>query len=265
VTSEDRLVITGDEAGELRLFAFDLEGRELWRAGNGRAWRRQYPGARSSAAISEGRVYHQNAHGRLACFDAETGHELWAVALLDRFEGRNITWGLSECPLVDERAVYATAGGSKALLVALDKRSGEEIWRSQPLRDRDQSEFESAGYASPILVRFDGRRLLIGCSLRHLFCADADTGAIQWTVDRPTAHSVLAMMPVLVGDAVFTTAPHGRPGTLYRLVPASATGNRVGVADAWTAPLDTCQGGVVHVDGRRRDGARAAPVEKRVL
>src|SRR5690606_2282420 len=118
--------------------------------------------------------------------------ELWAVSLLERFEGRNITWGLSECVLVDERAVYATAGGSRALLVAFDKRSGEEIWRSKPFRDPDKNQFESAGYASPILVRYGDRRLLIGTSQRHLFCADANTGAIQWTVPRPTTYSVLA-------------------------------------------------------------------------
>jgi len=52
VISGGRLFITGDSAGELRLFVLDLEGRELWRATNGLPWTRDYPGARSSASIS---------------------------------------------------------------------------------------------------------------------------------------------------------------------------------------------------------------------
>lgn len=251
VISGNRLFITGDQDGELIVRALDLQGREQWRTSNGRAWSREYPGARSSVAYSDGRVYHQNAHGRLACFEARSGKELWAVPLLEQFEGANITWGLSECPLVDERAVYATAGGNRALLVAMDKRTGQVLWQSEPLRDSEgERAVESASYVSPILVRFGGKRLLIGCSLRHLYCADADTGAIQWTVRRPTSYSVLAMMPVLAGDGVFMAAPHGLPGRLYRLVPPTHAGAPVGVTEAWSTRLDTCQGGVVEVAGR---------------
>jgi outer membrane protein assembly factor BamB len=251
IISNGRLFITGDHEGELHLFAFDLAGRELWRTKNGMAWSRDYPGARSSVAYSDGRVYHQNAHGRLACFEAATGRELWAVSLLERFDGGNITWGLSECPLVDEKAVYATAGGSKALVVAFDKRTGELLWQSESLRAADGDRaVENASYVSPILVKFAGKRLLIGCSLKHLYCVDADTGKLQWTVPRPTRYGVLAMMPVLVGDAVFITATHGPPGQLYRLIAPEQPGGLVGVAPDWTTELDTCQGGVVLVDGK---------------
>lgn len=251
IINGNRLFITGDHDGELQVRALDLQGREQWRTTNGRAWSREYPGARSSVAYSDGRIYHQNAHGRLACFEASSGKEVWAVPLLERFEGENITWGLSECPLVDDRAVYATVGGDRALLAALDKRTGQVLWQSEPLRDSEgERAVETASYVSPILVRFAGKRLLIGCSLRHLYCADADTGAIQWTVRRPTTYSVLAMMPVLAGDGVFMAAPHGLPGRLYRLVPPTQTGGPVGVTEAWSTRLDTCQGGVVAVAGR---------------
>ncbi|HUR56420.1 MAG TPA: PQQ-binding-like beta-propeller repeat protein, partial [Opitutaceae bacterium] len=198
-----------------------------------------------------GRLYHENAHGRVACLDAASGQELWSVDLLARFRGDNITWGLSECLLVDERAVYATAGGRDALLVALDRLTGEVLWRSPPLFDAPEKEsLENAGYASPILVRFAGRRLIIGCSLRHLYCADAETGEIQWTRHRPTSYGVIAMMPVLVGNGVFVTAPFGPPGRLYRLVAPARPGETFGAEEAWSTGLDTAQGGVVHVNGR---------------
>jgi hypothetical protein len=90
-----RLFITGDVGDDLVIFAFDREGKPLWQAKNGKSWQGQFPGARACCAFSEGRLYNCNAHGRVACLEAATGKELWAVEILDRFEGRNITWALS--------------------------------------------------------------------------------------------------------------------------------------------------------------------------
>jgi outer membrane protein assembly factor BamB len=176
---------------------------------------------------------------------------VWTVNVLERFKGENITWGLSECLLVDDRAVYVTPGGRDALIVALDKRNGEVLWRSEARLDAGTSgPAEAAGYAAPIMVRFGGRRLIVGCSAKTVFCVDADTGAIQWKRPRPTSYSVLAMSPVLVGDAVFMSAPFGPPGALHRLVAPRKAGDPVGVEEGWTAALDTAQGGVVYADGR---------------
>ena len=246
-----RLFITGDVTEDLQVFALDLSGRLSWRATNGLSWKEQYPGARASVTYSAGHLYHLNAHGRLACFEAETGRERWVVNLLERFGGKNITWGLSECVLVDDQAVYATAGGREALLVSLDKQTGRVRWQSEPLFDTaGERELESSGYASPLFVELAGRRLLLGCSLRHLVCTDADTGRIQWVQRMPTAYSVLAMMPVLVGNGVFVTAPHGKGGRLFELLAPAGLGEAVGVKELWSTHLDSLQGGVVHLDGR---------------
>ena len=247
VISDGRLVITGDVGDRLMLTALDLNGRKLWSAANGASWKGPYPGARASATLQDKRIFHQNAHGRLVCLDGKTGLELWAVDVLRQFGGTNITWGLSECLLADERAVYVTAGGSEALVVALDKTNGTVLWKSPPLYDTTgERKLESAGYVSPILVKFGGRRLLIGASQRYLYCVDADTGTRQWSRPMPTAYSVLAMVPTLVGDAVFMTAPHGIGGRLWRLTP----GITIGAEEIWRTELDTCQGGVVYRDGK---------------
>lgn len=248
VISGGRLVITGDFDDHLALLAFDLTGRPLWRATNGASWRTPYPGARASATFSGGRLYHENAHGRVACFDPANGREIWAVDVLKEFGGSNITWGMSECLLVDERAVFVTAGGREALVVALNKTNGGVLWKSGPLYDSaGEKPLENASYVSPILLQFGARRLIIGASLRHLYCVDADTGALQWTQPIRTAYSVLAMMPALVGNAVFMTAPHGQGGRLWSLKEAS---DKVSSEELWHTVLDTCQGSVVYRDGK---------------
>ena len=251
VIANGRFFITGDADEELHIFAFDLDGRSLWRATNGLGWKEPYPGARSSVTYSGGRIYHQNAHGRLACYDAATGGEIWASRLLEQFGGKEIMWGLSECVLVNGDNVYATVGGSEALLVALDKSTGQLRWKSQPLLESEGGGApERASYASPILVEFGGRQLLIGCSLRHLVCLDAQDGKLQWTRPMPTTHSVLALMPVLVGDAVFVTAPHGQGGALFELKSPAEPDGPVGAKELWRTRLDSLQGCVVHLDGK---------------
>lgn len=259
VIAGGRVILAGDFGAEARILAFDLQGKPLWSSANGRAWQKEYPGARASVTCNGGRVFHLNAHGRLAVFDARDGREVWAVDLAARFRTRGLTWGLSECVVVDERTVYATAGGRDALMVALDKSDGGVRWRSEPLFDAEgDNEPESPGYASPILVRFAGRRLLIGCSLRYLFCVDADSGKLQWTRRRPTSYGVQAMMPVLAADGVFMSAPYGPSGRLYRLLAPARPGEAVGVDDGWSTRLDACQGGVVRV-GNRMYGAFYTP------
>lgn len=247
-----RIYITGDVGDELRLFCLDAaNGRQLWQVSSGRSWQEQYPGARATPTYSRGRVYLQNAHGEVRCFEAGSGRELWKAGLLEKFGGSNITWGMSECLLVDDRAVYATAGGRDALVVALDKNTGSVIWKSEPLLDSEgEKRVENASYVSPILVRHGERRLLIGCSLRHLYCVDADSGALQWTRRMPTSYSVLAMMPVLAGDGVFMTAPHGKPGVMVRLVAPNEAGGKYSFEEVWETRLDTCQGSVVLHEGK---------------
>lgn len=225
---DDRIYITGDVGEEVHLFALDLSGKQVWTATNGAAWKDPYPGARSTITFSDGKLYHQNAQGQVTAFNT-AGKQLWSVDLLKTFDGANITWGMSECLLVDDRAVYTTAGGKGALVVALDKHTGKTLWKTP-------GNGESASYVSPTLVEIAGRKLIVGCSSRSIYCVDAATGQLQWTKPMPTAYSVIALPPAVIGDAVFMTAPHGKGGRLWKL----ASGEEI-----WSTTLDTCQGGVV--------------------
>ncbi len=237
----ERLYITGDVGDDLIVFAFDRNGKEQWRANNGKAWKRSFPGARAACTFSQGRIYNLNAHGRLACLDAASGDEVWTVNILERFEGKNITWALSECVLVDGPRVIVTPGGKKALMAALDKTNGSTIWTTPPLAD------DKATHSPPILFHHAGRRIIANCSSAHGFGVDADTGALLWTVPLKNRFGTNISPPIYDSGRIFYVTPYGEHGRAYRLV-----ANEKGIAanHAWTnLSLDTVTGSGVLVDG----------------
>jgi outer membrane protein assembly factor BamB len=236
----ERLYITGDVGNDLVIYAFDRDGNIQWKVKNGQFWKGPYPGARACCAYSEGRLYHMNAHGRVACLDAASGDELWAVDIMERFAAKNITWALSECLLVDGPRLIVTPGGRKALMAALDKRTGRTIWTTEPLGD------DQTSHSSPILFRFAGRRLIANCSSAHGFGVDADTGELLWTVPLKNPHGVNTATPIYGSGRVYYVTPYAENGRAYRLL----TGDQGISADhVWTHPLDTVTGGGVLVDG----------------
>lgn len=249
IISGGRIWITGDFGDELRILCLDLSGRIIWTARNGRSWTGPYPGARASCALLAGRVYHRNAHGRVVCLDARTGSEIWAVDTEKRFGGRAITWGISECLLVDGDRVFVTAGGTKALVAALDAKTGRTLWATRPLEapgEEGGSVAERTSYASSVLCERGDQRLLVGTSLRHHFAVDARAGRLLFTRPLPTRHSVIAMTPVPLEDGYFVTAPDTEAGGRFRLL---GRGGDLRVERVWASALDTCHGGAVLVDG----------------
>lgn len=236
----ERLYITGDASEKLAIYAFNLDGTPCWKSANGRYWRTPYGGARACVAYSEEKLYHMNAHGRVACLDAATGREIWAVNILDRFEGKNIRWAVSECLLVDGPRVIVTPGGKKALMAALDKQTGETVWSTKPLGD------DVVSHCSPILFRANGHRQIANCSSAHGFGVDADTGKLLWTVPVKNKYGTNIATPMYNSGRVFFMTPYDSLGRQYELV---SDGPNVTAPLTWKSFIDAVTGCAVLVDG----------------
>jgi outer membrane protein assembly factor BamB len=75
--------------------------------------------------------------GRLVCLNFKDGKVLWQKSLIEDFGGTPPMWNFRESPLVDGDRVICTPGASNAMLVALNKISGEVIWRATGQTDCD--------------------------------------------------------------------------------------------------------------------------------
>ena len=234
-----QLIITGDVGDELIVFALDPDGQLLWQAPNGTSWTGSYPGARASCCYADGRLYHLNAHGRLACLDATDGRLLWAVDICERFEAKNITWALSESLLVDGSQVIVTPGGARALMAALDKNTGDTVWATPPLPK------ERTSHSSPVLFELRGRRVLANCSsAARVWRRRRRRGLCCGRCHSRTSSVSTRRHPSMARATVFYVTPYAEEGRLYRL---RDDGQGFVPEQVWQSSLDTVTGSGVLV------------------
>jgi outer membrane protein assembly factor BamB len=174
------------EGGERVLCLEQATGKILWQHQYPCRYQISYPsGPRATPTLSDGRVYTVGAMGDLFCLDASSGNVLWAKNYVRDFGTKINPWGMASAPLLDgERVILLVGGADGACVVALDRISGKEIWRSLDAED--------PGYSSPILIETGGTRQLIVWNSLGVYSLDPATGKVYWSHPYETkmAHSV---------------------------------------------------------------------------
>jgi len=127
-----KLYTLGARAGTEYVMAFDeATGKKVWEVAHGRRFGNDRgDGPRGTPTVSDGTVYAYGASGDLSAHDAATGKQIWTVNVLQKFGGSNITWGLSESPLVLQDRIIVNAGGRGASVVALNRKDGSVLWQT---------------------------------------------------------------------------------------------------------------------------------------
>ena len=169
--------------------AFDVAtGKEAWATAHGGAFRNDRgDGPRGTPTVDGDRVYALGGDGDLSALDARTGKIVWTKNVLKEFGGSNITWGISESPLVLGNKLLVNAGGQGASIVALNKNDGSVIWKSQ--NDR-------AGYSSAIPLTLNGLTQVVFFTGRRAVGLDANDGRLLWEYAKPSNRTANAATPI---------------------------------------------------------------------
>jgi outer membrane protein assembly factor BamB len=200
----------------------------------------QGPGPRGTPTIDGDRLYVLTENGDLACLKAADGTSLWQLNILHDFGGRNISWLISESPLIDGNKVIVTPGGRGAGVVALDKMTGRTIWSSRELSD-------AAGYSSVVVADIQGIRTLFTLTSEAGVGIRAADGKLMWKYPRAANRTANVTTPVVFDNKVFYTSAYGTGGGLLGL--KAEAGELKAQEIYFTTEMQNHHGGVVLVNG----------------
>ncbi len=236
-----RILTMGNRGNSEQVLAFrEGDGKELWSAEVGpvRPGGGGYVGPRCSPTVDGERVYALGLQGDLVCVAAATGKPLWARDLRKDFGGQVGGWGYSESPLVDGEKVLCTPGGRQATIVALDKKTGDTIWKAVVPQG------DTAQYSSIITADVNGQRQYIQFLSGGVVGVSVD-GHYLWRYDHPHNGTANCSTPIYHAGHVFAASSYGTGGGLARL---SRDGDRFLADEVYFTPnMKNHHGGVVLV------------------
>ena len=212
-TANGRLYTLGARGGTEYAMAFDVAtGKKLWESEHGRRFSNDRgDGPRATPTIDGDTLYAFGASGDLSAMEAATGKVLWRVNVLKQFGGSNITWGLSESPLVLSDRNLVNPGAPGASIVALKKTDGSLIWKSQ----RDE-----AGYASAILQDVGNIHQAVYFTGQRALGVDVESGKLLWSYDKVANNTANIATPIVRGNRVFLSSAYGTGAALLEMTPS---------------------------------------------
>jgi outer membrane protein assembly factor BamB/protein-L-isoaspartate O-methyltransferase len=211
-----RIFTVGSRGEDEFAFAFDAAtGKKLWEKKIGGKFPPQMSIMRWLSqrvpTVDGEHVYFVSGNAELFCFDSATGKELWQKSYDKDFEGKSGVWGCCDHPLVDGERLIITPGGNTATIAALNKITGEVIWKAAVPDDHVRS------YSTLIVAEICGVRQYINHLSRSLVAVAAKDGKPLWSYNGLSNGTANTHAPIVRGDEVFYANGYGGGITLLQI------------------------------------------------
>jgi len=193
--------------------------------------------ASPTPVIEEGRLYVTFGSPATACLDTKTGKILWSRRDLECNHFR----GPGSSPILYENLLIMNFDGSDhQFIIALDKATGDTVWRKN--RSIDYKDLEPNGkpkadgdfrkaFGTPHVATINSRPMLVSQGASAAYGYEPRNGEELWRVEERTSHSA-GCRPLVKDGLVFLTTGFSkgqllaiRPGTNGEVIDANATGS----------------------------------------
>jgi outer membrane protein assembly factor BamB len=213
-----RIFTMGDHGVEQFVEALDGQtGKMLWKTKVGPSHEDEYGGPRGTPTIDGALLYAVGTEGDLVCLETATGKEVWRRNLSKDFGGQMMSgWKFSESPLVDGDRVIVTPGAREATLVALDKKTGKDVWRTTT-PDLGPNGRDGAAYSSVVISNGGGVKQYVQLLGRGVIGVRASDGKFLWNYNRVANQVANISTPVVQGDYVFASSAYQTGSGLLKL------------------------------------------------
>jgi len=195
-------------------------GKVLWQFFYAGFQDKSYPGSRSTPTVDGKVLYVYGQHGGLYCLECETGKVVWQKLMGKDLGAQTVTYGYAASPLLVGEMVIVPARillnktpkestakpTSNALLLAFDKKTGEEIWRMY----HESYHLGGGYYACPTSCVINGKPCLVYHTGNACFGLEPATGKTLWMFPFKDAdlqtkqgrHGITAQEPAVLGNRI---------------------------------------------------------------
>jgi len=213
-------------------------------------------GPRATPVVAGDRVYTLGVEGALHCLDMKTGAKVGARLFREEYAVPGSFFGVGSSPIVDGDLLLVNVGGRGAGIVAFNKDTGKEAWKTTS---------DGASYSSPVSATLAGTRTAVFFTRMGVVLLDPTDGKVRyqkrWRARNEA--SVNAAAPVVVDDLLFFSASYETGALLLRAAKST-------VQEVWSGQDSlSChyntpvyhKGHLYGIDGRQESGARLRCIE----
>lgn len=212
----DRIYLLGSDASDETVYALNTkDGSKVWVAKLGKVGRPEqqpsYPGARTTPTVDGKHLFALGSDGDLVCLEIAGGKEIWRKHLRNDFGGKYGEWAYSESPLVDGDKVIVTPGNTNATVVALNKKTGELVWKCAV------PDGSAAGYSSVIVAELSGVKQYVQFLASGLMGIDPSNGQLLWRYEKTGKGSPAVIITPLVSEGMIYSGAFRATTALIKL------------------------------------------------
>ncbi len=206
-TSTNSQPLRISESVSLRAVGFDLDSGRLIRDVEVLAQRepqmihRDNSYATPSPILEDGKLYCHYGPSGIACLDLASGKVLWSNrTLVVKHEN-----GPGSSPILwNDLLIIHCDGIDKQYIVALDKNSGDEVWKTPRTGDLNDNPQLRKSYATSLIVDVNGEPQVVSPSADWIFGYDPQTGTELWKMKYGILGFSNSARPVAGHGMIFT-------------------------------------------------------------
>ncbi len=156
--------------------------------------------ASSTPVVDADRIYTFFGKSGVFAFDHD-GKQIWNTKVGDKLNG----WGSATSPILYKDFVIINASVESQSVVALDKKTGREIWRTGGIND---------SWHAPVLAEAPGGKTeLVIAMLKKILAFDPDTGSPLWNCDT-SINWYICPMPIAENGIIYSIGGRNPNGSL---------------------------------------------------
>jgi len=205
------------------------EGKELWRFKESRRIRPNHGITRTVPATDGKHVFAFDPKAVLHALDAATGEEIWRKNLVQEYGTKIPPWYNGQCPLLEDDRVVIAPAGTEALIVAYEKASGKELWRTP------NPEGWLLSHASLMPAKLGGVDQYLFSVLQGTVGVSAADGKLLWHFPFKFNLSVSPSPLAIDSERIYITAAYDSGGAMFRV---KSDGGKFSTEEIFVHPPD---------------------------